>query len=118
MTTFLAIYGIVALVLLMMFWQTIQYKLIANRKGVRISWAQVIGQTVRKTLSKDILEAAAIAQKEKLKVEIYQLENHKLASGDPVKVVRSMIEARKKGKRLSYNEAAAIDLATTKIEGR
>jgi uncharacterized protein YqfA (UPF0365 family) len=112
MTTFFIIYGIAALVLLMVFWRTIQYKLTANQKGVHISWGQVIGQTVRKTLSKDILEAAAMAQKEKLKVEIYQLENHKLASGDPMKVVQSMIDARKKGKRLSYNEAAVIDLAT------
>jgi uncharacterized protein YqfA (UPF0365 family) len=114
MITFLTIYGIVALVLLMLFRRTIQYKLIANRKGVHISWGQVIGQTVRRSLSKDILEAAAIAQKEKLKIEIYQLENHKLASGDPVKVVRTMIDARKKGKRLSYNEAAVIDLASAK----
>jgi uncharacterized protein YqfA (UPF0365 family) len=115
MITFFIAYGLIALILLVVFRKTIQYKLIASQKGVQISWGQVIGQTVRKTLSKDILEAAAIAKKEKLKIEIYQLENHKLASGDPVNVVQSMIEARKKGKRLSYHEAAAIDLASRRI---
>jgi uncharacterized protein YqfA (UPF0365 family) len=88
----------------------------AGKKGVPISWGQVIGQTTRKSLYYDILEAASIAKKEKLKIEIHQLENHKLASGDPLKVIRHMIHAKKKGKRLSFNEAAAIDLAGLDIE--
>lgn len=117
MLIFILIYGILALLLVIIFRKTFQYKLIAMQKGVPISWGQVIGQTVRKTLSKDILEAAAIAQKEKLKIEIYQLENHKLASGDPMNVVVLMIDAKKKGKRLTYNEAAAIELAFRGSQG-
>jgi uncharacterized protein YqfA (UPF0365 family) len=90
----------------------------AGKKGVPISWGQVIGQTTRKTLYYDILEAASLAKKEKLKIEIHQLENHKLASGDPMKVIRHMIHAKKKGKRLTFNEAAAFDLAGLDFEKR
>ena len=111
MLTFIVIYIVLAIILLLVFRKTIRYKLMADRKGVPISWGQVIGQTTRKTLSYDILEAASLAKKEKLKIEIHQFETHKLASGDPLRVVKHLIEAKKKGKRLSFNEAAAMDLA-------
>jgi len=49
--------------------------------------------------------------KERLGVDIIQLETHKIAGGKPLKVVKEMVDYKRKGKSLEFNSAAAFDLA-------
>lgn len=91
-------------------WTTISYKWKADKLGVKISWVQVFGQRIRKTLTLDILEAAAIAATENLPIDVEQLEIHKLSGGDPLKVVNEIVEHKRKGKVLEYRTATTLDL--------
>ncbi len=107
--------SVFALVFFLAFWKVIAYKFKANALGVNLSWRQVIGQGFRKTLSVDILEAAALSKKENLKIEFNALEIHKLAGGDPYKVVRGIVDSKKKGRDLTFVQATALDLIGREI---
>jgi len=110
MAAYIILFGIIGLIFLLIFWTTIDYKFKADSLGVNISWGQVLGQRFRKTLTVDILEAAALATKENLNIDIIQLETHKLAGGDPLKVVKEIIEHKHRGQILEFNLATAFDL--------
>lgn len=75
MIAYIIVFGIFGLILLLIFWTTIDYKFKADSLGVNISWGQVLGQKIRKTLSLDILEAAALATKENLNIDIIHLRH-------------------------------------------
>jgi uncharacterized protein YqfA (UPF0365 family) len=115
MTAYVITFGILGLILLAIFWTTINYKFKADNLGVNISWGQVLGQKIRKTLTLDILEAASLATQENLNIDIIQLETHKLAGGDPLKVIKEIVEHKRKGKILEYNVATSFDLGGDEV---
>ena len=111
MAAYLIMAGVLGLTLFSIFWTTISYKIKANELGVDISWRQVLGQRLRNTMTVDILEAASLAIKENLNIDLVKLETHKLAGGDPLKVINEIIECKRRGQSLEFNLATALDLA-------
>lgn len=107
--------SVFALIIFLAFWKVIAYKFKANALGVNLSLSQVLGQGFRKTLSVDILEAAALAKKENLKIEFNALEIHKLAGGNPYKVVKGIVDCKKKGTEITFMQATALDLIGREI---
>jgi uncharacterized protein YqfA (UPF0365 family) len=97
--------------LLLFFWSTIMYKFKADKLGLNISWEQALGQRLCRTMTADILEAASLAKKENLDVDVVKLETHKIAGGEPLKVVKEIIENKRRGQIVEFNQAAALDLA-------
>jgi uncharacterized protein YqfA (UPF0365 family) len=105
------IVSIAIIIVLILLGKSLVYKFRANQLKVHISWKQLIGQSLRRTLTIDILKAAALAQEHNFGVTVATLEMHKLAGGNPLTVISHMIDAHERGEPLDYTRASTIDLA-------
>jgi uncharacterized protein YqfA (UPF0365 family) len=103
--------SVALIIILILLGKSLFYKFKANQLKVHISWRQLIGQSLRRTLTIDILKAAALAEEHNFSVTVATLEMHKLAGGDPLKVIQYLIGAHERGEPLDYTEASSIDLA-------
>jgi uncharacterized protein YqfA (UPF0365 family) len=83
----------------------------AYASGAHVSFGTLIGMRLRKVPASLIVEAKIMAVKAGLTVTTNDLETHFLAGGDVIKVVRALIAADKANIPLSFQKAAAIDLA-------
>lgn len=83
----------------------------AVASGVYINIISLIGMRLRKIPPKEIIEPMIAGTKAGLKLIQNQLESHYLAGGNVTKVVNSLIAADKAQISLSFEKAAAIDLA-------
>ena len=79
--------------------------------GARVSYASLIGMTLRKVSAGMIVNSRIMAVKAGLDVTVDDLETHFLARGNVMRVVQALIAANKADIELSFQRAAAIDLA-------
>ena len=93
------------------FWPIFYFKFKMNKLQIPISWAQVFFMSIRKTIKDELCEAIELSAKAGLSTSIKQLETHLLAGGDPNNLIELILESRKRGKQITYTQAAAIDLA-------
>lgn len=84
----------------------------ARFSGVRISIGNLIGMRLRRVQPKGLVDELIKSSKAKLsEVTVDLLETHFLAKGNITKVVDALISARNANIPLSFEQAAAIDLA-------
>ncbi|MEM7374714.1 MAG: flotillin-like protein FloA [Bacteroidota bacterium] len=114
MNIFLIIFGIVSAILLgvLFYFVPVGLWITAQFSGVRMSIGQLIGMRLRRVQPKIIVDELIKAQKANLKdVKFNALEAHYLAKGNINMVVDALISAKNAGIALSFEQAAAIDLA-------
>lgn len=79
--------------------------------GVRVSIFTLIGMRLRRVIPNRIVIPLIKSHKAGLNVEISQLESHYLAGGNVDRVVNALIAAQRANIELTFERAAAIDLA-------
>ena len=110
----LIVLGILLLVGVIFFLIIISYFglwLRARLSGVKITYANLIGMSLRKVSGNIIVQALIMSTKAGLKLSAAELEAHYLAGGDVTRVVAALIAANKANIELSFQKATAIDLA-------
>jgi len=83
----------------------------ARLSGAAVSFAELIGMTLRKVNARTIVVSRITAIKAGLEVSTAQLESHYLSGGRVANVVRALIAANRANIALSWQTATAIDLA-------
>ncbi len=83
----------------------------ARLSGASVSFAELIGMTLRKVNARTIVVSRITAIKAGLEVSTAQLESHFLSGGRVANVVRALIAANRANIELSWQTATAIDLA-------
>jgi uncharacterized protein YqfA (UPF0365 family) len=83
----------------------------ALMSGAKVSFGQLIGMRLRKVSPSLIVDARIRLVKAGLQLEADPLEAHFLAGGDVLNVVTALIAADKANIDLTFQQAAAIDLA-------
>jgi uncharacterized protein YqfA (UPF0365 family) len=79
--------------------------------GARVRLLDLVGMSLRRVSSLTIVNARIMAVKAGLPVDTNRLEAHYLAKGNVIRVVTALIAASKARINLSFEQAAAIDLA-------
>lgn len=108
---FFVIVGILVLFLIMLFFFYGNLWLQARFSGVPVSFAELIGMSLRKVNSRAIVVSRITAAKAGVELSTSQLESHYLAGGRVPNVVRALIAADRANINLSWKVATAIDLA-------
>lgn len=83
----------------------------ARFSGASVSFAELIGMSLRKVNAKVIVVSRITAVKAGVELTTAQLESHYLAGGNVSRVVRAMIAADRANLNLNWKVATAIDLA-------
>ena len=83
----------------------------ARFSGAPVSFAELIGMSLRKVNSRAIVVSRITAAKAGLELTTSQLESHYLAGGRVSNVVRALIAADRANINLGWQVATAIDLA-------
>lgn len=83
----------------------------ARVSGVTISLMRFIGMSLRKVNPNVVLDSYIMARKGGVHVTLDELETHFMARGNVPRVVEALIAANKTHYKLTFEEAAAIDLA-------
>ncbi|MEN8127069.1 MAG: flotillin-like protein FloA [Planctomycetota bacterium] len=83
----------------------------ARLSGAPVSFAELIGMTLRKVNARTITVSRITAAKADIELSTAQLEAHYLAGGRVPNVVRALIAATRASIELSWETATAIDLA-------
>ena len=83
----------------------------ALASGARVTFGTLIGMKLRKVPASLIVDARIMAVKAGLTVTTNDLETHFLAGGNVIQVAKSLVAADKANIELSFQKAAAIDLA-------
>jgi uncharacterized protein YqfA (UPF0365 family) len=116
-TTFLIvgtlIIGVVALIVLVLIFNYIGLWLRAWTSGAPVGIMTLVAMRFRGIPSSLIVNARITAVRAGINIDTQQLETHYLAGGNVNEVVRALIAADKAGLKLDFNQACAIDLATT-----
>ena len=108
-----AIGGLV-LALLVFFIIILKYGLLyiqALLSGARVGLLDLVGMSLRKVSPLTIVTARIMSVKAGIPAESNKLEAHYLAKGNVIRVVTALIAANKAKISLSFEQAAAIDLA-------
>ena len=87
----------------------------AISSGVMLSPMRLVGMRLRGVDQSEIVRPMVQGKKAGLLLDIDELEAHYLANGHVQLVVNALISANKAGIKLSFNDAAAIDLAGRNI---
>ncbi len=103
--------GLVALVILIVFFKFGLLYIQAALSGARVALLDLVGMSLRKVSSHTIVNARVMSVKAGIPVETNKLEAHYLAKGNVQRVVTALIAANKAKINLSFEQAAAIDLA-------
>jgi len=106
-----AIVGLVCVVIVLVLINFFGLWLRALLSGARVSYTSLIGMTLRKVNAGMIVNSRIMAVKAGLDVSVNDLETHFLARGNVMRVVQALIAASKADIALSFQRAAAIDLA-------
>ncbi len=83
----------------------------AQASGVRVSIAALVGMRIRRIVPSRIINPQIKAIKAGLSTSINQLEAHFLAGGNIDRVINALIAAQRADIPLTFERAAAIDLA-------
>jgi uncharacterized protein YqfA (UPF0365 family) len=103
--------GIVLLVFVAFFFKFFSLWFRALLSGAHISMAQLVGMWIRRVKLKVIVDSRIMLTKAGIELNSDLLETHYLASGDVIRVSKALIAANKADIPLSFQKAAAIDLA-------
>jgi len=79
--------------------------------GAQIQFFQLIGMRLRRVNPKVIVDSYIVAQKGGLDIGLGDLETHYLAQGNVPRLVMALVAAKKTHYPLTFQQAAAIDLA-------
>lgn len=107
----IAIVAILLFVLLFLYFIPVNLWITAIFSGVRISILNLILMRIRKVPPSVVVNAMIISTKAGLKVTSNEIETHYLAGGHVNNVIKSLISADKANIPLTFQSAAAIDLA-------
>lgn len=107
----LAILVLLVVVMLGIFFHFLGVWVRALMSGARVSIGQLIGMRLRKVQPSLIVDARIRLVQAGLSLPTEALEAHFLAGGDVINVVNALIAADKASIDLSFQQAAAIDLA-------
>ena len=83
----------------------------ATLSGARVGLLELVGMSLRKVAPMTIVNARIMSVKAGIPVDTDKLEAHYLAKGNVIRVVTALIAANKARIPLSFEQAAAIDLA-------
>jgi len=83
----------------------------AALSGAHVGLLQLVGMSLRKVTPQVIVNARIMAMKAGIAVAADRMEAHFLAKGNVLRVVTALIAANKARINLSFDQAAAIDLA-------
>jgi uncharacterized protein YqfA (UPF0365 family) len=103
--------GIVALAILFVFIKFFGLWFRALLSGAPVGIAKVIGMWLRKVSPGTIVDARIMLVKAGIPIDTDMLETHYLAKGDVLKVSMALVAANKANIPLTFQKAAAIDLA-------
>lgn len=110
-TVFFIIVGLIALLFIMLIFFYGNLWLQARFSGAPVSFAELIGMSLRKVDARVIVVSRITAVKAGLNLTTAQLESHYLAGGRVPNVVRALIAADRANLNLTWQVATAIDLA-------
>ena len=108
---FFAIVGIIAFIGIIIFLTFGSLWIQALSSGVSVSMGSLIGMSLRKVDPHVIINTKIMAYKAGLQIPTDLLESHYLARGNVKKVVTALINASRANIPLTFQKAAAIDLA-------
>jgi len=103
--------GIVLLVFVAFFFKFFSLWFRALLSGAHISMIRLVGMWIRKVKLKVIVDSRIMVTKAGMNIDSDQLETHYLAGGDVIRVCKALIAANKASIPLTFQKAAAIDLA-------
>jgi len=103
--------GIVLLIFIAFFFKFFSLWFRALLSGAHISMAQLVGMWIRRVKLNVIVDSRIMLTKAGIEINSDLLETHYLASGDVIRVSKALIAANKADIALSFQKAAAIDLA-------
>ena len=106
--------GVLVLMLLIGFIVMMKYGLLwiqALMSGARVGLLNIVGMSLRKVSPVTIVTARVMSVKAGIPVDSDKLEAHYLAKGNVIRVVTALIAANKAKITLTFEQAAAIDLA-------
>ena len=83
----------------------------ARLSGASVDFTQLVGMKLRLVNPSVVVDSRIMAVKAGVDVSLAQLETHYLARGNIVRMVRALSIARQAGLDLTFEQAAAIDLA-------
>lgn len=78
--------------------------------GVPISFSEVLGMAIRRSLKRELITALVVTQKADLKIPVVALEAHALANGRPDEVVKAAVLLQRMGEPFDYRVLSALDL--------
>lgn len=107
----LIFFGFLAFVFLFSYLIPVRLWLAARFSGAHVGLFTLIGMRFRRVPPKMVVEPRIAAVRAGLELDVPSLESHYLAGGNVNKVVNALISADKAGIELSFQRAAAIDLA-------
>ncbi|MFD1705449.1 flotillin-like protein FloA [Siminovitchia sediminis] len=112
-TLFLLIIVVIAIIVLAVLFTFVPVGLwiSALAAGVRIGIFTLIGMRLRRVIPRRVVEPMIKAHKAGINVATNQLESHYLAGGNVDRVVNALIAAQRANIELTFERAAAIDLA-------
>jgi uncharacterized protein YqfA (UPF0365 family) len=103
--------AVVVLVILIVFFKYGLLYIQASLSGARVRLLDLVGMSLRKVSSHVIVNARVMAVKAGIPIETNKLEAHYLAKGNVLRVITALIAASKARIGLTFEQAAAIDLA-------
>ena len=103
--------GVIFFVLLMLVFNYFGMWLRARVSGVKLTYTKLIGMQLRKVKASVIVDSMIMGTKAGVNLNMDSLEAHYMAGGNVPKVVKALIGAEKAKIELSFEQAAAIDLA-------
>lgn len=108
----ITIFVIIFVLIIFVYFVPIRLFVTAYFSGVKLKiFRDLVGMRLRKVPPVIIVRSMIIATKAGIKVEQGKLEAHFLAGGNVVKVIQALVSADKANLGLSFERAAAIDLA-------
>lgn len=110
-TILLALAALVVIILASIFFYFLGVYVRALMSGARVTLASLIGMKLRRVPPALIVDARIRLIKAGLTISTNELEAHYLAGGDVINVVQALIAADKADIDLTFQRAAAIDLA-------
>lgn len=108
---FLIVIAVAAIVLLYFIGSALSLWIQALVSGARVGIFNIVFMRFRKVPPKLVVNSKIMAVKAGLEIATDALESHYLAGGNVDRVIQSLIAADKANIELSFNRAAAIDLA-------
>ena len=100
--------GLLLFIVLMVILSFFGLWLRARLSGVRITYANLIGMTLRKVSATVIVQGMIMSTKAGLQLSVADLEAHYLAGGNVTRVVFALIAANKANIELEFKKAAPL----------